>query len=187
MALDDILKVLEKDYEQQLAELQRQSDAQLHALQQEYAGILAREKEKILQAISQVVQRQLDLELFAVKSKLRNELLAAKRELINAVYQQALQRLAALPVADYQRLLAELLQSLPARTGLIIPTAGREDVTRQVLAASSAQYQLADHSIKSAGGFKWIGEQADIDLTFEKLVANLRTETEIEVGEKLFG
>lgn len=186
MALEDILQTLEVEYEQKVAELEKENETKLQQLKVEAEKKLADEKERILLTASQVIKRQVDLDLFVAKSKLRSQVLAAKRDLLNKVYDTVTKKISKLSDQEYEKLLGKLLSNLPTVAGVVESAKGREKVTLQALTKLKTKHKLADKSLPVAGGFVWHGEDFDIDLTVEKLVENIKTKTEIEVAKKIF-
>jgi V/A-type H+-transporting ATPase subunit E len=186
MALEDIIKTLEVEYEQKVTELEKENKFKLQQLKIEGDKKITTEKEKILQTFTQANKRKVDLELFVEKSKLRSQVLEVKRDLLNKVYETVLKKISKLPDQEHEKLLDKLLSNLPSVAGLIVPAKGREKVTNQALKKLKIKHKLAIESLSVAGGFLWQGDDFDIDLTVEKLVESIKSKTEIEVTKKIF-
>jgi len=185
MALSDIIKTLENQAQAQIQEIRAEHDKTQREIAEDFAARIAGARERLLATAEREAHKAADMEVFARQSELKNEVLRRRRQLLDQVYDQALHELSKVSDAEYESLLTRLLNNLPA-DGIIVPARGREDITKRALAKMHGKTILADHSINAVGGFVWQSEKVNIDNTFEQLIRDLRSSSEIEVAKVLF-
>jgi V/A-type H+-transporting ATPase subunit E len=114
------------------------------------------------------------------------ELDRAKRESLETVFSAAKKELAGLDGAKYEAFVAKLLGTLPKDvTGTLLTSPKREKETQTALTAAGLSLTLAtDDSLE--GGFLVRGDDFEYNYTFEKILADKKSELEIGVATILF-
>lgn len=134
----------------------------------------------------------------------RKNTLAARRSLLERAFSLALDKLCALEGAAYVDFIARLAADA-AQTGceqVVVPADARERFEKPYAGGKSALELMNDALIKAGkqgkltlsaenggfkGGFRLVGELADVDCSFESLAAAWRDENETEASIRLFG
>ena len=118
--------------------------------------------------------------------------LAAKQEMVEKAYDLALEKLCAMPDAQYTEVLAGLLvqASSNGREEAIFSPEDRERVGKAAVdkanAASGKQLKLSQETRPLKGGFVLRDENIEVNCTFDTLVRLEKAETTGAVVKKLF-
>lgn len=134
----------------------------------------------------------------------RKNSLSARRALLERAFSLALDKLTALEGNDYVKFVSALAANA-AQTGtesVLVPASARERFEKPYAGGKTALEAMND-ALKKAGkpakltlsaenggfkgGFRLVGELADVDCSFESLVAAWRDENETEASKRLFG
>ncbi|MBU0707544.1 hypothetical protein KKG41_04195 [Patescibacteria group bacterium] len=185
MALQDIVKTLEAEAEEELKQMQKKADEEISRLKDYYSKKTKETQEKLLNQAGIKAKKEAEMQLFTTKSELQRKVLARKREIIDEVYSEVLKKLKALSDNEYRTIVKDLLADLPAG-GNILPAKGKEAITKELVKKASSDQKVAHESINSVGGFVWQSAKVNIDNTFEQLVRDIREKTEITVANELF-
>ena len=186
MALQEIIKTLEKESQEEIKKIDKRTAQAIKELELEFAAKIEEEQENILATTRQTSRRQMDMDLFTQKSKYKQEILRKKRELLMAVYKQAIEKLAKLSEADYEKLLLSLVKKLPSKKGHLLVAKGHQELMKRIVKKLNIEMEVALSDLPIVGGFIWQGENINIDMTFEKLVEELKSQMEIEISQKIF-
>lgn len=164
------------------AEAKKISEREHQAAQRESEAIVRQARHQA-EAVRQAVGIEQDLAA-------RKALLDLKQGLIGQAFIQAGQLLADLPAEAYQVFLKALLKSVPADyapSGAGIPEE-RKALSQKILRETFAG--LSGDRIKVqpglAGGFYLVGKNYDLNLTWTRLVEELRSELTAPVGRLIF-
>jgi len=185
MALQDIVKTLEAEADQELKQIQKQADLEINQLEDYYSRKIKETCEKLLTQAEIKAKKEAEMQLFTAKSELHRKVLIRKRQIIDEVYNEALKKLKALSDDDYRAIIKRLLNDLPTG-GTILPAKGKEAITKEVAEKVNHDLKVAHESVDSVGGFVWQSAKLNIDNTFEQLVRDIRDQTEIKVANELF-
>lgn len=128
----------------------------------------------------------------------RKNTLAAKRAVIDEAFSRALTTLCALSGAQWEELITRLIvANCPSGTvRLRVPAADREKYTAsgdgkplldRLAESLGRPLALDTEAADCRGGALLIGEDVDVDLSFETLLASVRETQEREVAALLFG
>lgn len=172
-----------------LQEARQQADAIRADFQAQAQAAAAAAAEKSRTAAAQRLER---LES-AARMDARKQLLAAKQDCVQAAFDRALERLQALPEAEYIRLLAGLAAG-SAQTGreeLILSPADRARVGGQVTAEANrlrdgAAFTLSDETREMAGGLILRDGSVEINCAFETRLRLLHERMAADVAGVLF-
>ena len=128
----------------------------------------------------------------AAQMEARKVLLSAKQEMVEKAYDLALEKLCAMPDAQYTEVLAGLLvqASSNGREEAIFSPEDRERVGKAAVdkanAASGKQLKLSKETRPLKGGFVLRDENIEVNCTFDTLVRLEKAETTGAVVKKLF-
>lgn len=129
----------------------------------------------------------------AAQMEARKTALAAKQELVESVYTKALEKLCALPDAQYTEIVAALLaEAAPAGRGTVLfapedrKRIGAEAVKQANARLQGGQLTLSEETAEIRGGFILRDDKVEVNGTFETLVRLQKAETAGAVAKKLF-
>lgn len=186
MGLDNIVKKLQKEAEQEIEKLQKEAAEKQKEIELAYEEKISQKRQKLLADFTAQVKREMDMELWQEKSNLRKELLMKKKQVIDSIFSKVLDILKNLPEADQEKLIKKYLQEVEDKEGYILPARGSESLIKKCLRGKD-RLRLAEGSVAAAGGFIWQSDEVNIDYTWESLVSALRERTELEISKALFG
>lgn len=176
-----------------LAAITVEADATIAAATRAHAAAvkdMADAHERAVQTIRSTVKHQKNERMHQLKKRAedhtdmmkRHAVLQRKQELLDEFFGKVTKALAALPVAETERLLSSWVAKLP-KGGTVIPSKIHEPILKKII----GDREMAP-AMEGAGGFRFVSEKEDRDYTYEFLVKNiLRPDTEIEVAGQLFG
>jgi len=186
MALDDIIQSILAEAKQGADKVKKQGIADIEALKKEFKEKANEEEKRILDSAQREADRSVAQAQFLAISRKKAGLLTKKQEILDKVYQQALEKLAKLPEADYQKLVASLIKKLDEPQGEVLPVKSKESLTKEALSKSGQPYQLSTETVSGAGGFVFRTKTMEIDNRFAVLIDQVRENTEMEVSKILF-
>ena len=186
MALDDIIQSILAEAKKEADKVKQQGTADIAAITKEFAAKTKEEEQRILEAAQKEADRCVAQAQFLAISQKKAGLLTKKQEILDKVYKQALEKLAKLEGADYQKLVASLIKKLDEPQGEVIPVKGKESLTRAALSKSGKPYQLSRETVSGKGGFVFKTKTMQIDNRFAVLIDHVRQDTEMEVSKILF-
>lgn len=193
MAISDIEKKITEEAQSEAQEIKKQAKDQAASLLKEQKDKLKKEEELSSSAAEKEASSLRTKLISPVKIKARNTLLASKQEIIDSVYKDAMADLKKLGEKKYRTAIKMLLKSMPrGASGIIIPRAGREKVTRQAVGAYSKETKAKPNlSLKKgtkeiSGGFIFKGEKINLDCSFDVIMRELKEQTLSQVSDILF-
>ena len=176
--IDRVLEAAKAEAARITAQYQSQADAERTSLAERNRKAAA-EREERMESVAQMEARKVTL--------------AAKQEMVERAYQLALDRLCAMPDADYIKTVATLLvQAAPdGRGAVIFSPAERERIGAAAVAMANEQLDggkltLSDQTRDLRGGFILANGNIEVNCTFETLVRLKKTEIAGEVANILF-
>ena len=175
--IDRILSEAREEADQITGRYKAQADAEAASLAERNEKSAA-EREERLVSVAQMEARKVQL--------------AAKQEMVEKAYDLALEKLCAMPDAQYTEVLAGLLVQASSN-GLeeaIFSPEDRERVGKAAVdkanAASGKQLKLSQETRPLKGGFVLRDENIEVNCTFDTLVRLEKAETTGAVVKKLF-
>lgn len=175
--IDRILSAAREEADQITGRYKAQADAEAASLAARNEKSAA-EREERLVSVAQMEARKVQL--------------AAKQEMVEKAYDLALEKLCAMPDAQYTEVLAGLLvqASSNGREEAIFSPEDRERVGKAAVdkanAASGKQLKLSQETRPLKGGFVLRDENIEVNCTFDTLVRLEKAETTGAVVKKLF-
>lgn len=150
----------------------------------EAAAVTAAEKESIL------ARGRAEADAVRYREKLKAELdvrkntLGAKRQLLDAVYTEAEKKLAAMPDGEKAKLYASFVDSCGMEGEL---KAYASSDMRAFVESNAAQWGASyAGELKGNGRVLLSGETCDADLSYDRIIADLREKTEADAAKILF-
>lgn len=175
--IDRILSEAREEADQITGRYKAQAEAEAASLAARNKKTAA-EREERLVSVAQMEARKVQL--------------AAKQEMVEKAYDLALEKLCAMPDAQYTEVLAGLLvqASSNGREEAIFSPEDRERVGKAAVdkanAASGKQLKLSKETRPLKGGFVLRDENIEVNCTFDTLVRLEKAETTGAVVKKLF-
>lgn len=184
--LQNAASMAEESRNQALAAAGERENRQREDLKRECAEISSRAKQNALLAA-------------------RKNTLAAKRGIIDRVFDSALSELCSLNGEQYRALVCRLVceSAETGREQLLVPKSDRDKYKKPYIGGKTmlellneefkgargikGEFSMASGDCDFKGGVKLIGENADIDCSFDTLLAQWREENEARACEMLFG
>ena len=167
------LDKLETQFAEKIAEMDSLHEKRKEGLKKEYQN---RVEEKRA-GIEKKMQAQTNMER-------KTLILAAKREVLNKTFASAIETLA--NSKNYEAILSKLLSDVTLKDAEVIVAKGKKPETINALKKAKKNYKILDEG-DFTGGCIVISDSVEIDLSFETLVNDLRTDLETDIAHKLFG
>jgi len=186
MALEDILKKIKKETDNQIRKIWEKTDEEMRKIEEKYEEEINKKRSKILELAKEEAKKKIRHSQIKLSLETKNLILAKKQEILEEVYQEVLDKFSKLQDKDYLRLILNLIKICP-ENGEIIPARGREEITQKAILASKRKYILAKRSLPIKGGFIFSSKDLEIDNSFETLIKTIREKTEIKIAKILFG
>jgi V/A-type H+-transporting ATPase subunit E len=189
--LDHLTAKILEDAKTRAAEITTAAEAQAKSLVEEAVTDATREKERILTDAQAEAKQAAEQLLLGKTLAIRDQNLDAKQQMLDQVFQTALERLAAMSDAQYEKFVLTYLTALdPDGDEIVLPTARTVTVASLNLALKAAGKKgglvspgdgrtVADGFILSKNGI-------DQNYTFASLVSYYRYELESEVLRLLY-
>ena len=181
------------------SEAQAEIDAVLSQAREESARIAARYETQVKAETTEMdgrseraaAEREERL-VSAAQMEARKAALAAKQEMVEKAYALALEKLCAMPEAQYTEVLATLLvrASSTGREEVILSEKDRKEVGQAAVAKANKdggkQLTLSKETLSIPGGFILKDQNVEVNCTFDTLVRLQKAETAGMVAKKLF-
>ena len=183
MALQDILDAITAQADQQIADARKAHQQELTRMREQSERALATKKqETAVQKEEKKTQLRAKAEAYAQARK-SSVILKKKQDLLDRAYEQALEKLTALPDEKVEPLLRWCVKQITAK-GKIHPSKKHEKLLKKI--APSKQFSL-EKATDAKGGFLFESTKQEQDFTFKHLVSEwLRPRTELDTSKKLF-
>lgn len=185
MGLDDIIKSIAKDTEQEIDSLNKETAEQSKKIEAEHATKLKQEKARLLKNLETEAQRKVSQARFQVRSLAKSKVLKKKQELLADVYTKTLAAFGELSEKDYHQILENQLKALPSlEAGEIKASAKDKSAVNKIADKLKLKYKVSEADLK--GGFIFEAEGLIIDNTLEAIMQRLQDQTETEVAQIIF-
>ncbi|MFN3301509.1 MAG: V-type ATP synthase subunit E [Patescibacteria group bacterium] len=185
MALDDILKKIEKETKEKIKKIKEEANLEIKKIEEKYQKEIEKKKNQILDQVKEETEKKIKHHQIKVLLETKNLILSKKQEILEKVYQEVLDRLSKLSDEEYLKLILILINKCP-EDGQIIPAKNREKITQKAILESKKKITLSKESLPIKGGFIFSSKKLEIDNSFENLIKIIREKTEIEVAKILF-
>lgn len=192
--IENITNRIKADAQAEIDAINAKAGEQIAEINASYAQKAAKEEADIL-AKGDVSAKERESRLISsAQMEAKKELLSARQDLINQAFDNALDKLAALPEEEYVEFLAKLAKSAAPESGaaLAFNAADKEKVGAKVVAKAnklcgSDKLTLSDKTVSIKGGFLLSSGAIEVNCSLETLVKTVRTDATGEVNAILFG
>lgn len=195
MALEDIVKKILREAEQQANQIKQQAQKEAEGILEEARHKAERMKEQMLAIARRRSQQEEDRVLTLAKLELRKRLLQEKQAKINEAFERAKNRLLRMNKEQCGELIKRLLAAA-VETGdeeVIVPPQYREILTpqflkevNQALGKGSGSLRLSQETRNISGGIILRRGRREVNCSLEALFKIAREELESEIARILF-
>lgn len=187
MGLDDIKKSILDEAKQQAEKIEKENQQQIAELQKKLQQKLEDKKSGLISIGQRKADQKLQQTNFKLEAKLKTKVMTEKQSLIYKAYDKVLEKLTEMDDESYIELMVKLIEQLPDIKGELISVQEKENLLKKALRKSKRKYNIAKEEINGKGGFKFVSGTIDIDNTFSALINNTKEQTSLEVSQVLFG
>ncbi len=187
MALIDIIKKIDKEAANKIAQLEKDFERKKQSLEDTYKKKQKALDEEIHTKIEEKNQKILEKTKMLGEMEAKNILLKEKRAIIGETVDQAIETLASSD--KLEDILVSMLKNvdIDSENIVITPAKGKEEVTKKAIKAAGKDFFLSDKSANIKGGFIVKTEKIEIDNSFETIIKEqLKEVIEIELNKTLF-
>ena len=150
MGLDDIIKSIAKDTEQEIDSLNKETAEQSKKIEAEHATKLKQEKARLLKNLETEAQRKVSQARFQVRSLAKSKVLKKKQELLADVYTKTLAAFGELSEKDYHQILENQLKALPSlEAGEIKASAKDKSAVNKIADKLKLKYKVSEAVLRS--------------------------------------
>lgn len=187
MALEDIIKKINSDSQNEIKEIQKTTEEKILSLENE-----AKQENKAIQSnlmakFKEKAGKYLENAVSETNGYLKNEILKKKQELIDKFYRKMSLEIPELPQKDYSAFLASLLSKIPNEEKMEIICAKKDkNLIAEIMKKNKSTQKLSDKTIERSGGFIARGKETEINATIETLIGQLKEKTIIDINKLLF-
>ena len=183
MALQDILKAIIAEADQQIESERKVHQKHLSTLKEQSEQRTAKRKQEIaVQKESRKDQMRAKSEAHAQMIE-RNAELKKKQELLDDLFGKVVTELGKMSDNEVEEFLNKCVKSIHAH-GEILPSKAHADLLKRI--APSEKFKIGE-PISASGGFIFISNKEEQDFTFEHLVSSyLKPKMEVEIANEIF-
>lgn len=186
MAFSDIKKSILDEAHKQAEECRLQGSKEVAKIRADWENKVKTKKQELLKALQKRAEQKLLQAKFQIQNETQAQVLRKKQEILDQVYKSALDKLNQLGEEQYINLMVRLLKDLPQGEADLISVSGKEKWLAKALKQSNCNHKLSSETVAGQGGFVFQSSQVEIDCTFEVLLEEIKTETNLVVAEKIF-
>jgi len=193
MALQDIIKEIEKEKKEKIKEIDIEKEKEVLELEKGYEKEIEEKREKILKEKEEELKKKILRTEEELKRKRKISVLEEKRRILEEVFKIAFEEIKKLPKKIEKEILEKLIKRISLETeGIpdskleIISAIQKEGILRDALRNLQKAYQFSSDCLSSIGGFVLRTKNFEINCTFESLFEKIKEETEIKIARILF-
>lgn len=188
MSLKDVEKKVMASAREEARQLVEQAEAETKTELERRAAALREDHQRKTTLGRAEVEQQGEREINSRRAEHNMKLLEAKNGAIEAVFRIARERILASDGFDYGAWLAAQVRLAAQKASGTLYCAERDRATVEAVLRESGAHgvALAPEPGMMAGGVFLVGEGADLDLTLEAALADLREELLVPMADKLF-
>ena len=188
MSLKDVERKVMASAEEEARQIIEEAEAQAKAELERRSAALREENSRKITLGKARVDHEAEREIHSRRAEHNMKILEAKNQVIDEVFRLARERILASDGFDYGAWLAAQVRLAAEKgTGTLYCTERDRATVEAVLRETGAQgITLAPEPGMMAGGVFLVGEGADLDLTLEAALGDLREELLVPLAEKLF-
>jgi V/A-type H+-transporting ATPase subunit E len=193
MAVEDILKKIEADAEEEALAILGRAHSEAEAIATEARKRADAQRKKLESASKQRADEERNRIVTLARLEARREVLTEKQRLIDRVFEETRARVLKMARDDYQRLMETFMMSVaePGECEVIVdPDESRIDqafLDRVSAAVSGCSLRLSDERRAMGGGFVLKSGRVETNCTLDTILGDARERLETDVAEALFG
>ncbi len=171
------VQAINAEAEHRLADVTQETNRQINDIKSVFATSFEKQKTQL-----EVVHKSLE------KQRVNMAMQSTKRRVLDEVYKQAFEEISNLPSSEYVEVLVKKYKVLvpnDAKIVSILTSENRQAETEEICKSLSWSAPVT-FSSKLKGGCILIGDDFEFDLSIERLFAEQRSESEIEIAATLF-
>ncbi|OUN24344.1 V-type ATP synthase subunit E [Pseudoflavonifractor sp. An85] len=193
--IEKIIDRISGDAQREIDEVLAQARAEAAEITAKYQAQAQAEADEILTRGEKAAAERGERLASVAQLECRKEVLRAKQEVIDEAFQLAMDKLVALPQAEYVALLVDLAVQAAAKgtEKLIFSPADRAQVGKAVVVGANqklgnkGQLTLSEETRPMKGGFILSDGRVEVNCTFDTLVRLQRGTLSTQVADVLFG
>jgi len=185
MALEDIIKKIQQEKENQKREIEKEYAQKIEAIKKKYQEEIEKKTEELLKKALEEKEQKILQAKVQLSAETKNLVLAKKQKILDELYQEVLEYLGKLNETDYLKIISKFLEKCPEEGNILVPP-HLKNITQKAISEKGKNLPVIETNINSKGGFIFQTTNFEIDFTFERLVKNLRENTELKVSKILF-
>ena len=186
MSLNDILKSIKAEAEEEARKIKDESKIEIDKLKKQLGELTKKDQEKLLADFRIAMEKKVKQIKFQKESAKKTALLKKKRELLDKVYDKVIEKITNND-KTYEQVIKKVVNELPQiKDAEIMLAKENTEKTKKALKSAGVKLKIAKDTKEAKAGFVLKSETLEIDNTIETLVEQARGETEIEVSRILF-
>lgn len=197
MALEDILKKIEKKNKKDIGRIKKEAKKKCMDINKETERLTKEFNEENRRASDLKAKKLKESMLQNARLKLAQEILKTKSSAINAIFEEALNRLKNLPADDYVSWVNKtiLRTAEPGENEIILPpkflkvvdtTKFLEDVNKKLKSKSRIKFSKNSQKQGVESGFILKKQRKEINCSFQSLLDEKRNDIRLKVNKILF-
>ncbi len=193
MAVEDILKKIEADAEDEARGILERARSEADAITAEARERVGAQRKKLEAASRQRADEERNRVITLARLEARREVLAEKQRLIDRVFERTRERILEMGRDDYQRLMETFFSRVaePGRCEVIVdPDETRMDqafLDRVSKSVEGCALTLSEERRPMGGGFVLRSGRVETNCTLDTILRDARERLETDVAETLFG
>ncbi len=193
MAVDDILRKIEADAEEEARATLERARSEAEAIAAEARERVEAQRKKLEAASRQRADEERNRIVTLAKLEARREVLREKQRLIDRVFEETRERIVKMGRDEYQRLMETFFAhvSEPGKCEVILdPAEDRIDqafLDRMSKSVDGCELKLSDERRPMGGGFILKSGRTETNCTLDTILSDARERLETDVAEVLFG
>lgn len=187
MSLDNILRKIQSNSQEEIEEIQKAADKEVSTLLSDAEKEAREIQKKINEKIEEERSKYLEKAISTLDTEAKNNLLENKQTLLSGFYERISEEINKIPRKDYEKFLLSLLDELPKKEGEIAASEKDENFISKAIKEKKLPYKISSSRVKSAGGFILKTKEIEIDNTIETLAGELKENTIVEINKIIFG
>lgn len=193
--IERITNQITEDVRQETAQIEAQAKKDAEGIMARYEAQAAKESAELVARGQKAADERVERLGSVARLEAKKVVLAAKQEMVGEAFELALEKLCALPEADYIALLSKLAGGAvkTGREQVILSQKDRTRFGKQVvtkaneLLGAKGGLKLSEEVRPIKGGLILQGDRVEVNCSFETLVRLQREDMAAQVAQVLFG
>ena len=186
MALEDILKDIQKQADKEISKIEKETEQEIKKIEKESENSIENARKKYQQKNKDTLANLQSKIEFFLRQDGKKKLLEYKQSVINECFENALKKLSKISEADYINLNARLIKSLPDEELKLCSVKDKSSLLEKALNKSKKKFEIMKSEIDGLGGFIANSDKIEINMTFQSLIDKFRTNSEDKIIKTIF-